>query len=257
MMPATRYVALLGAESTGKTELAQALAAHWRAQGRSVAVVAEVLREWCQRQGRTPLSHEQPLIAAEQARRTLAARADLVIADTTPLMTAVYSDIVFADLSLYTYALDHHRIFHHTLLTGLDLPWVADGFQRDSPAVRAPVDALVRSALNQAQMGFQVIYGQGRERLNQALRALGTGGSISSRGEGGPPGTRNIDVTDNAIYSIADDALLAGARPQNSAKIGPTRTPWAWSCEKCSDPACEHRLFTGLTQSIQAGSPGQ
>jgi nicotinamide riboside kinase len=245
-MPATRYVALLGAESTGKTELAQALAAHWRAQGRSVAVVAEVLREWCQRQGRTPQAHEQLLIAAEQARRTLAASADLVIADTTPLMTAVYSEIVFADRSLYTYALDHHRLFHHTLLTGLDLPWVADGLQRDNPAVRAPVDALVRSALNQAKMGFQVIYGQGEERLNQALRALGAGGSP---GHGGAAGA------ENATDSIATSALTAGAKPRNGTQTMPEHAPWVWSCEKCSDPACEHRLFTGLRLSTAADFP--
>ena len=23
-------------------------------------------------------------------------------------------------------------------------------------------------------------------------------------------------------------------------------TPWVWSCEKCSDPQCEHRLLTAL-----------
>ena len=247
-MPNPRYVALLGAESTGKTDLAQALALHWRAQGRSVAVVAEVLREWCHRQGRTPQAHEQLLIAAEQARRTLAARADVVIADTTPLMTAVYSEIVFADLSLYTYALDHHRIFHHTLLTGLDLPWVADGFQRDSPAVRTPVDALVRSALNQAQMAFQVIYGQGEERLNQALRALGALGAGSRPGRSGPEGA------ENATDSIANSALLAGAQPRNDTKTSPERAPWVWSCEKCSDPTCEHRLFTGLPLSTAADS---
>ena len=46
-------IALLGAESTGKTVLAQQLADHLRGQGDSVTLIPEVLREWCQREART------------------------------------------------------------------------------------------------------------------------------------------------------------------------------------------------------------
>lgn len=31
---------------------------------------------------------------------------------------------------------------------------------------------------------------------------------------------------------------------------------WNWVCEKCSDPECEHKLFTGLTRSTAAEPPG-
>lgn len=37
-----------------------------------------------------------------------------------------------------------------TLLTATDLPWQADGAQPDGPHVRAPVDALVRAALQRS-----------------------------------------------------------------------------------------------------------
>ena len=67
-----RRIALLGAESTGKTHLAEALAERLRAQGQSALVISEVLRAWCERQGRTPHVHEQAGIALEQARRVLA-----------------------------------------------------------------------------------------------------------------------------------------------------------------------------------------
>ena len=40
-------VALLGAESTGKSTLARSLCAALAAQGRRVALVGEVLREFC------------------------------------------------------------------------------------------------------------------------------------------------------------------------------------------------------------------
>lgn len=49
-----------------------------------------------------------------------------MVADTTALMTAVYSDQVFGDVSLYRDALLEHTRYRLTLLTGLDLPWMAD-----------------------------------------------------------------------------------------------------------------------------------
>ena len=70
-----------------------------------------------------------------------------VLADTTPLMTAVYSDLLFQDTRLYADAARHQQGYALTLLTGLDLPWVADGLQRDGPQVREPVDARLRQAL--------------------------------------------------------------------------------------------------------------
>src|SRR5262245_11276513 len=92
-----RIVALLGTESTGKTTLSHALALSLRAAGHDAVVVAEYLREFCDRAGRTPTREEQLAIAREQARRIEAATARhaIVIADTTPLMIAVYSDWVF------------------------------------------------------------------------------------------------------------------------------------------------------------------
>ena len=78
-------VALLGAESTGKTTLARDLAAWFTARGRSAIAVPEALRDWCEREGRTPRPEEQMGIAQEQERRVdeAALKAEIVIADTT------------------------------------------------------------------------------------------------------------------------------------------------------------------------------
>jgi nicotinamide riboside kinase len=167
-------VALLGAESTGKTTLAGGIGAALSARGRSVAVVAEALREFCDREGRTPRREEQAAIAAEQTDRIEAAAAlnDVVVADTTALMIAVYSDFVFADSSLYASALAAQRRVDLTLVTALDLPWRADGLQREGEHVRAPVDALLRSALSGAGIAFATIAGSGGARVEAALGAI-------------------------------------------------------------------------------------
>jgi len=216
MSPLQR-IAILGAESTGKSCLANALAGVMQSRGHHTSAVGEVLRMWCAREGRTPMAHEQIGIAQTQAQAVERIAQGVVIADTTPLMTAVYSHLLFADESLYPMALAHQALYDTTLLTGLDLPWVADGLQRDGPHVRGPVDTLVRQALEQAGIAYQVVYGQGHQRLNNALLALGLPGEDVA-----------ASVTrENAQFAINDGRTV-------------------WQCNECSDPACEHRLFTGL-----------
>lgn len=192
-------IAILGAESTGKTTLAAALAQALRERGREAVVVREYLREFCDERDCTPQRHEQEAIAAEQWRRIEAAGRDgaVVVADTTPLMIAVYSDYIFGDGSLYAGALERQGRCAHTLLTGLDLPWRPDGLQRDGPQVRGPVDVLIRAALASAALPHAVIYGRGAARTAAALRALrpllggaADAGATSGGGQAGEAGAR-------------------------------------------------------------------
>jgi len=211
-----RVFALLGAESTGKTELAKALVTTLEARGTPCTLVSEYLREWCDREGRVPRPDEQQAIVTEQTRRIVAAAAHGdVIADTTALMTAIYSDLLFADSSLYPDALAAQRSYAVTLVTALDVPWVADGLQRDGPHVREPVDALLRKALSRGHIAYSVVYGSGAQRLANALTAI-----------------------DFSLRSLATPAI---SDPSDAI----TRIH-SWTCERCSDPACEHRLFSDL-----------
>lgn len=146
-----RVIAVVGAESTGKTTLSTALADRAIQQwGVSCAVVPEVLRAWCLARGRTPRREEQSAIADAQAQAIHQAQAEasLVIADTTPLMTAVYSQWIFRDEVLVDAALAWQR--RHcwaTLLLAPDLPWQADPGMRDGPHAQAPVHALLAQHL--------------------------------------------------------------------------------------------------------------
>ena len=201
--------ALLGAESTGKTTLAQALRDALVAEGLDTVVVPEYLREFCDREQRTPRADEQRGIADEQTRRIEAAALahPFVIADTTALMIAVYSDQVFGDTGLYAHAQAvHANGCELTLLTALDLPWRADGLQRDGPQVREPVDAKVRGALQRAGTPYSVVFGTGAARVAAALACV--------RRALAPPA------------ETAD----GGAR-------------WHWHCDRCGDANCERHAL--------------
>ena len=215
-MNGPRRIAIVGAESTGKSWLVTALAEVLRARGQTVHTVPETLRLWCEREGRTPLAHEQAAIAQAQAEAVLACQGGTVLADTTPLVTAVYSEYFFGDAQLSADALAHQRLYSHTLVTGLDLAWQPE-WLRESPEGRWPVDGLLRERLQGAGLDFRVIYGQGLARLNHALLALG---------------------------EAAEDEATWQQRQAAQFNLNEGRTPWL--CEKCSDPDCEHRLFTGL-----------
>ena len=214
-------IAVVGAESTGKTTLAATLAARIAQDtGLACTAVDEHLRQWCEREQRTPRRDEQPAIAqAQQARMAQAAAShDVVVADTTALMTAVYSRLIFGDDALDAWAAQAHRAsVQLTLLTALDLPWVPDGLQRDGPHVRGPVDTALRDLMTRHGIGWSLVSGQGDARLERALDA-----AAPLLRERARPGS----------------GLFTRLAERDAAQAG-----WQWVCEKCDAPECEHRLL--------------
>ncbi len=212
-------IAIVGAESTGKSVLAAALAdALSAATGLRAVAVPEWLRLWCEREQRTPRPEEQAAIAAETQARIDAAAAthDIVVCDTTALMTAVYSEMLFGDRSLHTMAIAHQRRMDLSLLTALDLPWVADGLQRDGPQVRGPVDEHVRALLIGHGLPWALVAGSGAARLESALDAVA-------------PLLRGRSTPRSGLFS-----RLQARNAEPAAR--------RWTCALCDDPDCEHAL---------------
>jgi hypothetical protein len=113
-------------------------------------------------------------------------------------------------------ALQSHRNAALTLVMGLDQP-----APLQDRATQEACDALIRQALNSAGVAFTVVYGQGGQRLRNALIAIESIASTADR------------------KSASDHSGL-----ENTARKPARRR--TWDCEKCSDPECEHRLFTTL-----------
>jgi nicotinamide riboside kinase len=173
-MKTARLICILGAESTGKTTLAQSLASHF-----DCPWVPEYLRQFCDAHARTPMREEQVLLIQRQREAELAAlaqakqqRASFVFCDTAPLLTAIYSDFIFGDRSLHEQARALHLNYSLTLLLAPDLEWIADGLQRDGEHVRQPVTEMIHHELAALALPFELISGQGEQRLGAALEVL-------------------------------------------------------------------------------------
>ncbi|MEY4713376.1 MAG: hypothetical protein RIS88_2826 [Pseudomonadota bacterium] len=106
-----------------------------------------------------------------------------------------------------------------TLLMGLDLA-TAQGLPDHARSCQA-ADAHLRESLTQAGVSWRVIYGQGPERVRQAL---------------------------DAVAAVLPWAWAVAAREEDIGRWSRLRA----SCEKCGDAVCEHRLFTGGTLGLTA-----
>jgi NadR type nicotinamide-nucleotide adenylyltransferase len=165
--PRLLRVAILGAESSGKSTLAAALAAHFHS-----VWVPEYLREFVETRGRVPLADDQFFIASTQLAReqeAMAAARDVLFCDTTPLMTVIYSRHYFAGEDAPLASLAQAARYDVTLVTAPDTPWVADGLQRESEAVRQLIYQGLLDELAVRQIPYQLLQGTLEQRMALAM----------------------------------------------------------------------------------------
>jgi NadR type nicotinamide-nucleotide adenylyltransferase len=163
-------IAILGAESSGKSQLAQALATHFK-----TLWVPEYLREFVERNGRVPCSVDQLLIAKTQMERENAAASQAsawLFCDTTPLMTALYSRLYFDELDPELTSMELVHNYQFTVVTAPDFPWTPDGLQRESPQVRQQVHEELISILDEREIPFLLVEGSLDSRVQQVQFAL-------------------------------------------------------------------------------------
>jgi hypothetical protein len=113
---------------------------------------------------------------------------------------------IYADPSHHKAALAQHKIYDLTLVCGLDNLGQSARQACDGTDTYESIDAQLRKVFTRNKITYAVIYGQGPARLNAALKAI------------------------------------ASLRNEKTEATGPGH--WHWACEKCSDPECEHRMFT-------------
>lgn len=156
-------IAILGAESSGKSTLAKALA-----ERHGTLWVPEYLREFVETRNRLPVAEDQFSIAATQVAREDAAAPlarGYLFCDTTPLMTAIYSRHYFGGVDRELAALTAMRRYDMTIVAAPDGPWVADGFIRDSDQVRQYIYQQLLAELAARRIPWLVAEGDLQQRL--------------------------------------------------------------------------------------------
>ena len=111
-----------------------------------------------------------------------------------------------------------------TLLTGLD--WPCPPAEQENREQR---DAELRRLLQASGTPYRVVYGSTARRLTTALAAVQALQAPAQSATASPT---------LAPFGSAD------GRDEDDDQ-GPLKMR-SWGCEKCSDPVCEHRLFTSL-----------
>jgi NadR type nicotinamide-nucleotide adenylyltransferase len=167
--PNLKRVALLGAESTGKTTLARALALRF-----NTVWVPEYAREYMTLHPGNYQVKDVEEIVKEQLRNEeeLAVRAKgLLITDTELITSAVWCEDVFGNCPKWiSEKIDTHK-YDLYLLTSNDLPWVADPVRVNSQR-RDYFFNLYKRQLEQHNLAHEVIKGRYEARLMCAITAI-------------------------------------------------------------------------------------
>ena len=166
-----RRVGLIGAECTGKSSVAAALAQEFGA-----IHVPEALRSFVETRGRVPEAAEQAGILSEQRASVLMAHLDhpesVIVCDPLPLMTAIYSVAYFDDSSLLSDAIDDARTYDLIWWCRPDLPWTPDGDQRDGEERRSEVDSLIGQIVKESSLTVIELHGSIEMRVREAINSL-------------------------------------------------------------------------------------
>lgn len=163
-------VAILGAESSGKSTLSEALARRY-----GTVWVPEYLREFVDTMQRVPYEEDQYGIALTQRAREDAAAASarrFLFCDTTPLMTAVYSRVYWGRVDAQLAQLDGRHDYAWTFVTAPDTPWEPDGLQRESEAVRQDVHRMLVEELATRGIAYTLLKGDLPHRMRQVEQVL-------------------------------------------------------------------------------------
>lgn len=164
-----KKIAVVGPESTGKSTLAEQLAAHY-----NTVWVPEYARSYCENLTE-PCSWQDEInmfygqLALEQKMLPLANQ--LLICDTTFLTVKVWSDHVFGKTAAEVLDKLAEHSYDLYLLMNIDTPWEEDPL-RDFPLLRNHFMDIWHAELKALNSNYIVISGMGTSRLESAISAI-------------------------------------------------------------------------------------
>ena len=164
-----RKVAVIGPESTGKSELCQHLSAHYETEW-----VPEFARFYIDRLDR-PYEKEDLRIIAETQLTWEDDKAEYaneyLFCDTNLLVIKIWSDHKYGETDPWIEEQLASRKYHFYLLPNIDIPWRPDP-QREHPTMRKHFFQLYEQYLKENDLPYAIVSGIEGERKKSALDAM-------------------------------------------------------------------------------------
>ncbi len=159
-------IVITGAESTGKTLLAEALASHF-----NVEWIPEYARGYVEKLHRPYVINDVEHIARKQieAMQNTGAAGTLVFFDTWLIITKVWFDKVYGHYPEWL----HHAIVENPvdlfLVCDTDLPWVNDPVRENGGGARLMLHKTYLQEIEKYGFPYQIVRGLNSSRINNAI----------------------------------------------------------------------------------------
>jgi len=166
---ATKKVVVIGPECTGKSELSQFLAHHFKTvfvEEYARAYLNKLIRGY-EKSDLTKIAHGQARMEDEwvyDAQRIL-------ICDTNAIVIKVWSESKYGDVDTDILKVIQERKYDLYLLTYIDVPWEDDP-QREHPDKREHFWQIFKSEVEKTGVPFALISGPREERRKKAVEAI-------------------------------------------------------------------------------------
>jgi len=164
-------IAITGPESSGKSDLAKALAEHF-----DTVYAPEFARIYLEKNGADYSFEDLDEICRGQIaeeEKAMAAAKEICLFDTDMLVLKIWSKYRFGRVSKFVKQSVLLRKYDHYLLCKPDLSWSPDPLRESpSPEEREVLFNIYRNELESGNCSHSIVQGQGDERFDSAVNAL-------------------------------------------------------------------------------------
>lgn len=164
-----KRIAIVGAESTGKTTLAQKLAERFK-----TSWTPEFARAYLDEKGSDCAIEDIDLIAKGQLRteeERVREANKILFCDTDLMTTSIWSEYLFGECPAWIEEESRKQKYDLTLLMNIDIPWVED-WQRPAPHLRQHFFDWFEGELKKRERNYVLVSGDYEARFNQACREV-------------------------------------------------------------------------------------
>ncbi|MDA3953886.1 MAG: ATP-binding protein [Bacteroidales bacterium] len=165
-----KRIVLIGAESTGKTELAESLSKHF-----FTVFVPEYAREYIEKLNADYTYNDVEHIAKKQIElenENYQKANKILFYDTYLIITKVWFKMVYNKIPNWINKKIEDNNIDLFLLCSNDIPWISDPVRENGGEMRDKLFEIYKKELNQYNCKFKIVTGTGEDRFNNALKLV-------------------------------------------------------------------------------------